>query len=246
MFRKFTGGGNPLLRNSLTSVPTPSTTTMEQEGVMTIQGAINKTLILFGILMITAIYNYQVQSPILMIGGAIIGLILVLVNVFKKQYSPYIAPAYAAMEGLFVGGISGIYAGFGGGIVIQAISLTMLVLFIMLFIHKTGIIPVTQQFRMGVVMATGAVALLYLLSFVLSFFGINIPYIHQGGTIGIIFSLAVIGIASLNLLLDFDLIVKGEQYGAPKYMEWFSAMGLMITLIWLYIEILRLLAKLRE
>ena len=116
----------------------------------------------------------------------------------------------------------------------------------MLFIHKTGIIPVTQQFRMGVVMATGAIALLYLISFGLSFFGINIPFIHEGGTIGILFSLGVIGIASLNLLLDFDLIVKGEEAQAPKYMEWFSAMGLMITLIWLYIEIMRLLAKLRE
>lgn len=213
---------------------------------MTIQGAINKTLILFGILMITALISYQALNPVLMIGGAIGGLILVLINVFKKEYSAYIAPAYAAMEGLFVGGISGIYAGFGGGIVIQAISLTLLVLFIMLFIQKTGIIPVTQQFRMGVVMATGAVALLYLISFGLSFFGIHIPYIHEGGTVGILFSIGVIGIAALNLLLDFDMIIKGEQYGAPKYMEWFSAMGLMITLIWLYIEILRLLGKLRE
>ena len=245
MFKKFAGGGNPLLRNSLQN-ESASTLSVAQEGTMTAQGAINKTLILFGILLITAVYNFQMQSPVLMIGGAIVGLILVLVNVFKKEYSPYIAPAYAAMEGLFVGGISGIYAGFGGGIVIQAISLTLLVLFIMLFIHKTGIIPVTQQFRMGVVMATGAIALLYLISFGLSFFGINIPFIHEGGTIGILFSLGVIGIASLNLLLDFDLIVKGQEAQAPKYLEWFSAMGLMITLIWLYIEILRLLAKLRE
>jgi uncharacterized YccA/Bax inhibitor family protein len=213
---------------------------------MTSEGAINKTFILFGILLITALFNYQVQSPVLMIGGAIVGLILVIVNVFKLEYSPYIAPAYAAVEGLLVGGVSGIYAGFGGGIVVQAISLTLLVLFIMLVIHKTGIIPVTQQFRMGVVMATGAIALLYVLSFVLSFFGIHIPFIHEGGTIGILFSLAVIGIASLNLLLDFDLIVKGEEHGAPKYMEWFSAMGLMITLIWLYFEILRLLGKMRN
>lgn len=213
---------------------------------MTVQGAINKTLLLFGILLITGWISYQMLNPVLMIGGAIGGLILVLVNVFKKEYSAYIAPAYAAMEGLFVGGISGIYAGFGGGIVIQAISLTLLVLFIMLFIQKTGIIPVTQQFRMGVAMATGAIALLYLISFGLSFFGIHIPYIHEGGTIGILFSIGVIGIAALNLLLDFDMIIKGEEYGAPKYMEWFSAMGLMITLIWLYIEILRLLAKLRE
>ena len=244
MFKKFNTGGNPFF-NKMTSEAAPSVT-MTTEGTMTTQGAINKTLILFGILLIPAIYNYQAQNNLLMIGGAIVGLILVIVNVFKREYSPYIAPAYAAMEGLFVGGISGIYAGYGGGIVLQAISLTMLVLFIMLFIHKTGIIPVTQQFRMGVVMATGAIALLYLLSFILGFFGIHIPYIHEGGTFGIIFSLVVIGIASLNLLLDFDNIVKGEQYALPKYMEWFTAMGLMITLIWLYIEILRLLGKLRD
>ena len=244
MLKKFATGGNPFFNNmnsaSSSSVP------LAEVGTMTTQGAINKTLILFGILLIPAIYNYQAQNTVLMIGGAIVGLILVIVNVFKREYSPYIAPVYAAMEGLFVGGISGIYAGFGGGIVLQAISLTLLVLFLMLFIHKTGIIPVTQQFRMGVVMATGAIALLYLLSFILSFFGINIPYIHEGGTFGILFSLAVIGIASLNLLLDFDNIVKGEQYALPKYMEWFTAMGLMITLIWLYIEILRLLAKLKK
>ena len=246
MFRRFNQGGNPFLKNALSSPQPPVSTTYTGEGTMTAQGAINKTLILFGILMVTAIYNYQVQNVALMIGGAVAGLILVLVSVFKRQYSPVIAPIYAAVEGLLVGGISGIYAGFGGGIVIQAISLTLLVLFIMLFIHKTGIIPVTQQFRMGVVMATGAIALLYLATLVLGFFGINIPYIHQGGTIGILFSLGVIGIASLNLLLDFDNIIKGEQYAAPKYMEWFSAMGLMVTLIWLYIEILRLLAKLRD
>ena len=244
MLKKFTSGGNPFFNNMNSA--SSSSVSIAETGTMTTQGAINKTLILFGILLIPAIYNYQAQNTVLMIGGAIIGLILVIVNVFKKEYSPYIAPAYAAMEGLFVGGISGIYAGFGGGIVLQAISLTLLVLFLMLFIHKTGIIPVTQQFRMGVVMATGAIALLYLLSFILSFFGINIPYIHEGGTFGILFSLAVIGIASLNLLLDFDNIVKGEQYALPKYMEWFTAMGLMITLIWLYIEILRLLAKLKK
>lgn len=241
----FNSSGNPFLSRNLGTDRTPSVS-IAQEGQMTIQGAINKTLILFGILLLTAVFNYQMQNPILMIGGAIVGLILVIVSVFKMQYAPFIAPAYAAVEGLLVGGVSGMYASLGGGIVIQAISLTLLVLFIMLFIHKTGIIPVTQQFRMGVFMATGAVALLYLISFGLSFFGIHIPYIHEGGTIGILFSLGVIGIASLNLLIDFDTIVKGEQYGAPKYMEWFSAMGLMITLIWLYFEILRLLDKIRR
>lgn len=237
--------GNPMLKKSFASKASVSGD-FSQEGTMTSQGAINKTLILFGVLLITGLYNFQLQSTTLMIGGAVIGLILVIINVFKKEYSPYIAPAYAAMEGLFVGGISGIYAGFGGGIVMQAVSLTLLVLFIMLFIHKTGIIPVTNKFRTGVIMATGAIAFLYIISIALSFFGINMPFIHEGGTFGILFSLGVIGIASLNLLLDFDLIVKGEEYGAPKYMEWFSAMGLMITLVWLYIEILRLLTKLRD
>ncbi len=245
MNKRFSNMGNPMLKKSFASNAS-ATDTFTQEGTMTSQGAINKTLILFGILLLTGIYNFQLQSNVLMIGGAIVGFVLVLVNVFKKEYSPYIAPGYAAMEGLFVGGISGIYAGFGGGIVIQAISLTLLVLFIMLFIHKTGIIPVTNKFRTGVIMATGAIALLYVISFALSFFGIHMPFIHEGGTFGILFSLGVIGIASLNLLLDFDMIIKGEEYGAPKYMEWFSAMGLMITLIWLYIEILRLLAKLRD
>lgn len=245
MTGKLSGGGNPMLKNGF-SPSSSASYVSDDQGVMTIQGAINKTFILFALMLITAIFNFQAQSLILMVGGAIAGLILVIVNVFKKEYSPYIAPAYAAMEGLFVGGISGIYAGFGGGIVIQAISLTLLVLFIMLVIHKTGIIPVTNQFRTGLIMATGAIALLYVVSFVLGFFGIHIPFIHEGGTIGIIFSLGVIAIASLNLLLDFDMIVKGEQYGAPKYMEWFSAMGLMITLIWLYFEILRLLGKMRN
>jgi len=246
MLKKFNSGGNPFFKSVLSSSPPPIPFTMDREETMTVQGAINKTLILFAILMVTTIFNYQAQNMVLTIGGAIAGLILVIVSIFRKQNSPVIAPAYAALEGLFVGGITGIYAGFGGGIIIQAVSLTLLVLFIMLFIHKTGIIPVTQKFRTGVVMATGAIALLYLVTFVLSFFGISVPYVHEGGTFGILFSLAVIGIASLNLLLDFDMIVKGAEYKAPKYMEWFSAMGLMITLIWLYLEILRLLAKMRE
>lgn len=246
MFKKFNTGGNPFFKGVATSTPPPVPFAAEAQESMTIQGSINKTFLLFGILMVTGIYNYQAQNTFLMIGGAIAGLIVVLISVFRQQNAPVLAPIYAALQGLFVGGITGIYAGFGGGLVIQAVSLTLLVLFIMLFIHKTGIIPVTQKLRMGIVMATGAIALLYVLTLVLSFFGISVPYIHQGGTIGIIFSLVVIGVAAMNLLLDFDNIVKGAEYKAPKYMEWFTAMGLMITLIWLYLEILRLLAKIRE
>lgn len=243
---RFNESGNPFLNRTMASTPPSIPVSGVGEETMSIQGAINKTLVLFGILLATALINYQAQNIILTVGGAIAGFVLVIFSIFKGKYAPIIAPIYAALEGLFVGGISALYANLGGGIIIQAVSLTLLVLFIMLFIHKTGIIPVTQKFRMGVVMATGAIALLYLATLILGFFGISVPYIHEGGTFGIIFSLAVIGIASLNLLLDFDTIVKGEQYGAPKYMEWLSAMGLMITLVWLYIEILRLLAKLRE
>ena len=132
------------------------------------------------------------------------------------------------------------------GIVFQAFSLTIAALFAMLFIYKSGIIKVNGRFRMMVVMATGAIALVYLTSFVLSFFGIQIPYLHQGGPIGIGISAVVLAIACLNLLLDFDNFERGEQYGAPKYMEWFSAVGLIVTLVWIYLEILRLLSRLRD
>ena len=134
------------------------------------------------------------------------------------------------------------YAAAFSGIIFQAVTMTFALLFMMLFIYKAGIIKVTQKFRSGVIMATGAVMLVYIASFVLSMFGINMPYLHEGGMIGIGISVAIIGIASLNLLLDFDNFEKGEQYGSPKYMEWFSAMGLIITLVWLYIEILHLLS----
>ncbi len=251
MSSRFSTGGNPFLQNGFnsdanTNAYSGSAASATGEGTMTIQGAINKSLILFGLLLLTAVWSYQAPSKVLIIGGAIVGFILVLISVFKREYSNVIAPAYALVEGLVVGGVSAMYATLGGGIVLQAVSLSILVLFIMLVIQKTGLVPVTQKFRMGVIMATGGIALLYVITMILGFFGIHIPYIHQGGPIGILFSLMVIGIASLNLLLDFDLIIKGEQYNAPKYMEWFSAMGLMITLIWLYFEMLRLLSKMRN
>ena len=243
MANRFSTGGNPFLQNGFKDGASVSIT---GEGTMTVQGAINKSFILFGLLMITAVWSFQSPNKTLIIGGAIVGLVLVIISIFKKQYSNILAPAYALVEGFVVGGVSAMYAGFGGGIVLQAVSLTVMILFIMLVIQKTGLIPVTDKFRMGVIMATGGIALVYLLTMILGFFGIQIPYIHQGGTIGILFSLGVIGIASLNLLLDFDNFIKGEQYRAPKYMEWFSAMGLMITIIWLYFEMLRLLGKLKQ
>jgi uncharacterized YccA/Bax inhibitor family protein len=177
-----------------------------------------------------------------MIGGVIGGLICVLIAVFKPQTSWITAPLYAAFEGLALGAISAIYASAFDGIILQAFSLTIGILLMMLFLYKSGIVQVTDKLRMGVMMATGAIALVYLLNIVLSFFGISIPYLHQGGMIGIGISLLIIGVAAMNLLLDFDNFDKGEAQGAPAYMEWFCAMGLLITLVWLYMEILRLLS----
>ena len=219
--------------------------TLVQGGeTMTVNGAVNKTLILTGILLLGTVFSYANPNPILMWGGAIGGFIVVIISVFKPQYSNITAPIYAGLEGLFVGGISAAYASVFKGIIFQAVTITMAILFMMLFLYKSGIIKVTKSFRTGVIMATGAVALVYIVSLVLGMFGIQIPYLHQGGMIGIGISLVIIGIASLNLLLDFDNFEKGEQYGAPAYMEWFSAMGLLITLVWLYLEVLRLVAML--
>ncbi len=213
---------------------------------MTVRGAIDKTFILFFILLATTVIGFQFPTPLLVYGGAIGGLIVVIISVFKKEKSPVLAPVYAILEGLFVGGISAMYSYSFGGIISQAVILTFSVLIMMLIVYRLNIIPVTNKFRAGIVMATGAIALVYVLSFVLHFFGIQMPYLHDGGMIGIGISLFIIAIAAMNLLLDFDNFEKGEQHGMPQYMEWFFAMGLIITLVWLYIEILRLLSKLNR
>ena len=241
----FTRSRNPIMKESVYQ-RSSAEIAAEGEERMTVQGAINKTYVLFAILSVTAFIGWNMASPVIMWIGAIAGLITLLICVFKTHLSPTLAPLYAAFEGLFVGAISGFYAGLFSGIIMHAVTLTIAILFLMLFLYKSGLVKVTQKFRTGVIMATGAVLVVYLLSFALSFFGINMPYIHEGGIIGIGISLVIIGIASLNLLLDFDNFEKGEQMGAPKYMEWFSAMGLMVTLVWLYIEILRLLAILNR
>jgi uncharacterized YccA/Bax inhibitor family protein len=179
-------------------------------------------------------------------GGVIGGFIVALVTIFKKQWSPVTAPLYSVLEGLAIGGISAFFEAQFPGIVIQAVALTFGTLLCLLLVYKSGIIKVTENFKMGVVAATGGIALIYVSTIVLGFFGIHMPYIHESGTIGIIFSLVVVIIAALNLVLDFDFIEKGAAAGAPKFMEWYAAFGLMVTLIWLYLEILRLLAKTRS
>lgn len=211
---------------------------------MTVQGAINKTFILSSIMLLTAWVGYSMPNPIFIWGGAIAGFIVVIIASRKPNLSPTLAPLYAALEGLFVGGVSYMYSTLVDGIILQAVSLTIAVLFAMLFIYKSGIIKVTSKLRTGVMMATGAIFLVYIVNFILSLFGFNVSYMHDGSMLSIGISLVIIGVASFNLLLDFDNFEKGEKHGAPGYMEWFSAMGLLITLVWLYVEILRLVAML--
>ena len=221
---------------------------------MTIQGTVNKTAIMLCCLLLSAGWTwnmfYSSGNPALvmpwMIGGAIGGFVVALITVFKKTAAPVTAPIYALLEGLFIGGISSIFEAKYPGIVIQAVGLTFGTLFALLFVYKSGFIKATENFKLGVTAATGSIMLIYVASMLLSFVGISIPFIHDSGPFGILFSLVVVVIAALNLVLDFDFIEHGAEQGAPKFMEWYAAFGLMVTLVWLYIEMLRLLAKLRS
>ncbi len=214
------------------------------DGVMTLQGTVNKTGI--GILIVAAgaVVTWNMEQPILLLVlGAIGGAILGFVTVFKKTWAPVTTPIYALLEGLVLGAVSRMYDQQVEGIVPLAVGCTMGTLGALLLAYTSRLIKVTENFRLGLFAATGGIALLYLVSMVLGFFGIRIPLIHEAGIVGIGFSVVVVTIAALNLVLDFDFIERGSAMGAPKYMEWYAAFGLLVTLIWLYLEILRLLAK---
>jgi len=222
--------------------------------VMTIQGTVNKTLLMLLLLLVPAAWvwnkffaagNPQAIMPWLY-GGVFGGLIVAFVTIFKKQWAPVMAPLYAVLEGLAIGGISAVFEAQFPGIVIQAVALTFGTLFCLLLAYKSGLIKATENFKLGVVAATGGIFVIYLITIVLGFFGIRMPYIHDSGVIGIGFSVFVVIIAALNLVLDFNFIESGAASGAPKFMEWYAAFALMVTLIWLYLEILRLLAKTRS
>lgn len=213
------------------------------EGSMTVAGTINKTGVLFLILLLGASISWYQPSQIFIWGGAIGGFIVAMVTIFKKEWSPITAPIYAGLEGLFLGGISMMYEAAYSGIVYNAILLTLGTFAAMLLAYRSGWIQVTKRFRMGVVAATGGIALVYFASIILSFFGIQLSLIHGTGLMGIGFSLIIVGVAALNLVLDFDMIERGAEANAPAYFEWYTSFGLMITLVWLYIEILRLLSK---
>jgi uncharacterized YccA/Bax inhibitor family protein len=221
---------------------------------MTLSGTVNKT----GILLLLAVasaswtwYRFMVSGDItsiaglLMIGG-IGGFICAMVTVFKKEWSPVLAPVYALLEGLMLGGISAVTNLRYPGIAMEAVGLTFGTMFVLLFLYRSRIIQVTQKFRLGVFAATGGIMVFYLVQMVLGFFGVHLLAINGSGPLAIGISLFICAIAALNLVLDFDFIERGVNYGAPKYMEWYGAFGLMVTLVWLYLEILRLLARTRS
>jgi uncharacterized YccA/Bax inhibitor family protein len=220
---------------------------------MTIEGTVSKTGILLMLVMATAAFTWRgylngaEQVMIWMIGGIIGGLIFAIITSFKPAIAMYTAPAYALCEGLALGGISAQAQVMSGqAIVIQAVALTFGILLALLVVYRLGLIKATENFKLGVAAATGGIFLAYIATMVLGLFGVSVPFIHESGMIGIGFSLFVVVIASLNLVLDFDFIENGAERGAPKYMEWYGAFGLMVTLIWLYLEILRLLSKLQS
>jgi uncharacterized YccA/Bax inhibitor family protein len=215
-----------------------------------LEGTVNRSFILILLLLLAGSLTWyfigSAFTGMLILGGAITGFVLALVTVFKPTSSHVTAPFYAIAEGLFLGGISALFENAYNGIVFQAIALTIGVFLCLLVAYRTGFIKATENFKLGIVAATGGIALIYLVSMIMGFFGTTIPYIHESGPIGIGFSAIVVIIAALNLVLDFDFIEKGVESGAPKYMEWYAAFGLLVTLVWLYMSILRLLAKLRD
>lgn len=216
---------------------------------MTARGAIHKTIILALLVFTTASFVWRwlmsgeamtAVYPVI-IAGAIGGLIMAIVTTFKKEWSAVTAPIYALLEGLFLGGISAIFNQLVPGIAVQAIGLTFGVLFLMLFLYRSGIVRPTEKFKMGIIAATGAIFLFYMVSMVANLFGAQISVFNMGW-IGIGIQFLIVGVAALNLVLDFDFIEQGEAQNAPKYIEWYAAFGLMVTIVWLYVEILKLLA----
>ena len=239
---------NPVLKEKAFAGAIPTGETM------TIQGTVNKTGLLLFFVVATAAWTWGLShSPTpeaaypWTFGGAIGGFVVALVTIFKKEWAPISAPIYALLEGLLLGGISAIFERSYPGIAVQAISLTFGVMFVMLLAYKLRIVQATRGFKLGVIAATGGIAIVYLINMAMSLFGHSqMSFLYAATPLGIGISLFVVIIASLNLIIDFDMIETGARMGAPKYMEWYGAFGLMVTLIWLYMEMLRLLSKVRR
>jgi uncharacterized YccA/Bax inhibitor family protein len=215
---------------------------------MTINGTVNKTAISLFLLIGTGYFTFDVINPIILIVCGIGGFITAIVTVFKKQWAPITVPIYAILEGGLLGGVSFMYNSMYNGIVTDAIFLTVGILLSLLFAYRSGLIKPTENFKLGIFAATGGIAIVYIINMVMGFFGssMGVMQIDNASPMSIGFSVVVVIIAALNLVLDFDFIEEGAESGAPKYMEWYGAFGLLVTLIWLYLEILRLLAKLNS
>ena len=219
-----------------------SSSTVENTNLMTLDGAVNKTGILLALCFSGAFVGWN--FPALAIPCALLGFVLAMVTIFRSpEKVASTAPFYAIAQGIFLGGVTMIFEGMYPGIAVQALGLTFGITVSLLFCYKSGLIKPTENFKLMIVSATAGIAILYLVSFIMSMFGSPISFIHSNGLMGIGFSVFVVGIAALNLVLDFDFIEEGAEVGLPKYMEWYGAFSLMVTLVWLYLEILRLLAK---
>ncbi|NOZ75721.1 MAG: Bax inhibitor-1/YccA family protein [FCB group bacterium] len=239
--------GNPTLRADIFT----KAGAVPADSAMTISGTVNKTALSLLLLMTTAIFTWNMPVGDPRVGGYMMvgvfgGLIAALVTIFKKHLAHITVPVYALLEGLALGGISRMFESRYPGIVNQAVFLTFGTLGALLLAYKSGLIKPTENFKLGVVAATGGIAFVYFFSFILGMFGVGIPVINGNSGFSILFSLVVVVIAALNLVLDFDFIEQGAEMGAPKYMEWYGAFGLLVTLIWLYLELLRLLSKLQS
>src|SRR5215216_966962 len=237
--------GNPALREDVFTA-----TRTAGGGVMTVQGTVNKTALLLVLALATATGAWVLGTPGgpgvagWAIGAGLVGLGVAIATIVRPQWSPITAPIYALVEGVVLGLVSMWFEASYPGIAIQAVALTFGVMGAMLVLYRTGVIKVTQRFRAGVLAATLAVAVVYLVSLLLGLFGVRVPFLYDASPLGILISLAVV--AALNLVLDFDLIERGARSGAPAYMEWYAAFGLLVTLVWLYLELLRLLGRLRS
>ena len=234
--------GNPVLtKNTFNSG-------LDVSETMTINGTVNKTAISLFLLIGTGYFTFGVINPVILIVCGIGGFITAIVTVFKKQWAPITVPIYAILEGGLLGGVSFMYNSMYNGIVTDAIFLTVGILLSLLFAYRSGLIKPTENFKLGIFAATGGIAIVYIIDMVMGFFGssMGVMQIDNASPMSIGFSVVVVVIAALNLVLDFDFIEEGAESGAPKYMEWYGAFGLLVTLIWLYLEILRLLAKLNS
>lgn len=247
--------GNPALQSSTFLDLASGTVVASPDGTMSLNGTVNRTALLLVLTLGAALYPWtqffaapDAFNPMpFVLGGSIGGFVVALVTIFRKQWAPVTAPLYALLEGLFIGAISALFELRYPGIVVQAVGLTFGTLAALLLAYRSGLIRATENFKLGVVAATGGIVLLYLVNIGMRLFGFSgFGFIHDSGTVGILFSLFVVVIAALNLVLDFDFIEQGVEQGAPKYMEWYAAFGLLVTLVWLYLEMLRLLSKLQS